>query len=263
MDGSSNARALRTVTVRGVELGAGRPAVIAPITGATVGEVIAQGREFAAHDAVDLVEWRIDAAGIGADAAPVLDCGARLAAVLGDRPLLATLRTRREGGAAAVDDDAYRALLDALTAAGWADLVDVELSRGDELVRSVVGAAHAHRVAVVASSHDVDGTPPAAEIVARLVRMQELGADVVKVAVMPRSPADVLTLLSATWEAVSRRLDRPAITIAMGGDGVVSRLAGEVFGSAATFGRVAAASAPGQLDATALRDILEILHAAR
>ena len=44
--------------------------------------------------------------------------------------------------------------------------------------------------------------------------------------------------------------------------GVISRLAGEVFGSAATFGAVKKASAPGQISVNDLRTVLTILHQA-
>jgi 3-dehydroquinate dehydratase-1 len=80
---------------------------------------------------------------------------------------------------------------------------------------------------------------------------------------MPASPEDVLTLLGATADYASRPDARPAITMAMGPLGVVSRLAGETFGSALTFGTVGAASAPGQVDAGALRAALEVVHAAQ
>ena len=42
--------------------------------------------------------------------------------------------------------------------------------------------------------------------------------------------------------------------------GVVSRICGEAFGSALTFGAVKKASAPGQLGAEELRMVLKILH---
>ncbi|MFZ0446775.1 MAG: type I 3-dehydroquinate dehydratase, partial [Bacillus sp. (in: firmicutes)] len=53
---------------------------------------------------------------------------------------------------------------------------------------------------------------------------------------------------------------RPLITMSMGGTGVISRLAGEVFGSAFTFGAGKEASAPGQVPVAELRKILKILH---
>jgi 3-dehydroquinate dehydratase I len=54
--------------------------------------------------------------------------------------------------------------------------------------------------------------------------------------------------------------DRPFITMSMSGTGVISRLAGAVFGSACTFGAGVAASAPGQIPVNELRNVLEIIH---
>jgi len=143
------------------------------------------------------------------------------------------------------------------------DVVDVELFTSDEAVRAVVSIAHQHGVAVIVSSHDFDATPPAAELVARLRRAQDLGADLPKLAVMPTGPQDVLTLLEATWTMSSAYADRPIITMSMAGAGVISRLAGEVFGSALTFAAVGATSAPGQVDVASVRPVLALIHANR
>ncbi len=112
------------------------------------------------------------------------------------------------------------------------------------------------------SNHDFHKTPAAEEIVQRLRKMQELDADIPKIALMPQCKTDVLTLLSATLEMHERYADRPIITMSMAKNGVISRLAGEVFGSAATFGAVKKASAPGQIAVTDLRTVLTILHQA-
>ena len=53
---------------------------------------------------------------------------------------------------------------------------------------------------MVVSNHDFEKTPSKEEIVARLQKMQELGADLPKIAVMPQCKKDVLTLLAATEE---------------------------------------------------------------
>ena len=89
--------------------------------------------------------------------------------------------------------------------------------------------------------------------------MEELGADISKIAVMPQSRKDVLTLLSVTEER-SRHALRPVITMSMSETGLISRLAGEVFGSAVTFGSVTNASAPGQIPVEQLSRVLDILH---
>ena len=94
----------------------------------------------------------------------------------------------------------------------------------------------------------------------RLCMMQDYGADIPKMAVMPRNKQDVLTLLSATLEMSEQFADRPIITMSMAGTGVVSRLTGETFGSALTFGAATKASAPGQINVNELERVLDIIH---
>ncbi len=64
----------------------------------------------------------------------------------------------------------------------------------------------------------------------------------------------------ATNEMVTKYADRPIITMSMAGLGVVSRLAGGVFGSALTFGAAKAASAPGQVPVEKLAQVLQVMH---
>ena len=121
--------------------------------------------------------------------------------------------------------------------------------------------AHENGVKVIMSNHDFFKTPSKEEIISRLCAMQEKGADIPKIAVMPQSKKDVLTLLSATNEMVEEHADRPIITMSMAATGVISRVCGEVFGSALTFGAVGKASAPGQMGAGELKEMLTTLHA--
>ena len=93
--------------------------------------------------------------------------------------------------------------------------------------------------------------------------MQKENADIAKIAVMPESERDVLILLEATQEMASNYADRPIVTMSMKGMGAVSRIAGETFGSAMTFGSLEEVSAPGQLELSKLKAILEIMHDSR
>ena len=65
--------------------------------------------------------------------------------------------------------------------------------------------------------------------------------------------------MEATLEEHSSR-PQPLVTMSMGDLGMVSRISGSLTGSAVTFGSAAEASAPGQLPAEALRNILELLE---
>ena len=120
-------------------------------------------------------------------------------------------------------------------------------------------AAHEKGIAVICSSHDFAKTPAREELLRRFRAMEALDADILKLAVMPQSPEDVLTLLSATAE-MDAAGSRPVISMSMGRLGAISRLCGEVFGSSCTFGAVGKASAPGQMNAADLDTVLNLIH---
>ena len=251
---------LRIVKIRDVAIGEGRVKTIVPITATTADEAIAQARTIGASAHTDMVEFRVDFLDIALDAGKLAALGPQVAAQLKGKPLIVTFRTRAEGGNTAIADPDYGALYETLLKARFADLIDVEMHRSEAVVRRLVAAAHKAGVFVVLSNHDFSATPPAAELLARLRRQQELGADVLKLAMMPRDPGDVLELLRATWEMANRYAERPMMTMSMGGTGVVSRLAGEIFGSAMCFGMIGRASAPGQVEVDLLAGVLDIVH---
>ena len=247
------------VEVRGVKIGEGVPKICVPIVGQTKTEILASADSFGST-VPDVVEWRADWFEGVFDFTQVEHVLKELRRLLGDIPLLFTFRTAKEGGEKSIDAFDYVKLNKRVAASGMADLVDVEVFTGDEVVKDIIAGAHIHGVKVVASNHDFDKTPEKGEIVGRLRRMQELGADIPKIAVMPRTKKDVLTLLAATEEMATEYANGPIITMSMSGTGLISRLCGEVFGSALTFGAVGKASAPGQMDAGELRQVLSLIH---
>ena len=151
-------------------------------------------------------------------------------------------------------------MLIAISESGDIDMVDIEVYFMDEKNTKDIVKSLKKNVVVVGSYHDFDKTPDKDDIVGRLRKMQELDADIPKIAVMPQNKKDVLTLLAATEEMVSEYADRPIITMSMAGTGLISRLCGEVFGSALTFGAVGKASAPGQMNAADLNTVLNLIH---
>lgn len=247
------------VDVRGVRIGEGIPKIIVPIVETTREEIIRKA-ESLAKVRKDIVEWRADWFSEAPDSAAVEKVLSELRRALGNTPILFTFRTLREGGEKAIGPQDYAALNISAAKSGFADLIDVEISAGDEIIRQIVESAREEGVKVVGSSHDFARTPEKDEIVGRLRSMQELGADISKIAVMPQNTKDVLTLLLATEEMKNLYADHPIITMSMSGTGLISRLCGEVFGSACTFGAVGKVSAPGQISAEELDKVLELIH---
>lgn len=251
---------MKTVTLRNVTLGVGAPKILVSLMAADLEAVKREAAAYRTAD-FDILEWRADFFRDITDTEKVLEALRALREAFPDTPILFTFRSKSEGGEQALDPSTYTELNIAVAESGLADAIDLELFTGDEFVKRALTHAHDTGVRVVMSSHDFEKTPPAAEILRRLEQMQELGADVPKVAVMPQSRADVIELLAATAR-FTETADRPVITMSMSKTGVISRVAGEAFGSAATFGAVAKASAPGQISVGDLRTVLEILHRA-
>lgn len=247
------------IVVRNVRIGEGIPKICVPIVGVTEEEIINEARSFDTIP-VDVVEWRADWFEDVFEIEKVKTVLKALREVLKDTPILFTFRTSKEGGEKAIEPEVYAALNKAVAATGCVDLVDVEAFTGDELVKDIIAAVHQSGVKIIASNHDFQKTPDKDELVRRLCKMQELGADIPKIAVMPQNKKDVLTLLAATEEMNREHADRPIITMSMAGTGTISRICGEVFGSALTFGAAKKASAPGQMGVEELAQVLSVLH---
>ncbi|MBL8397875.1 MAG: type I 3-dehydroquinate dehydratase [Candidatus Accumulibacter sp.] len=210
----------------------------------------------------DVIEWRIDYFSGIADTTQVVSLAQRIRDLAAGIPILLTRRSTREGGEPiALSEERVLALHEAIFASRAIDFVDYELSSDPRHFQQALTAAHAAGVQLIASFHDFQRTPSVEEIVAKFIAAEQAGADIAKVAVMPRTIDDVLTLLNATREG-HRRSRLPIIGISMGAYGSLTRLFGWAFGSSMTFAVGDQASAPGQLPIGELRDALAIVQRA-
>lgn len=233
------------------------PAVIVPLVAGDLDELGRLAADCAQTPGIDALEWRVDAlaAGLTAEAGELFSAGLAAIRAHTGLPVLLTIRTGSEGGAANLDEDAYTALIRQAIAAGPA-AVDIEFARRD--AGDLITAAAEAGVASVVSAHDFTDTPPSKQLLRTLKAMADLGADVAKVAVMPHDRSDVLEALKAA-DRGRARLRIPIIVIAMGRRGRLTRLIGGEFGSAATFATVGEGSAPGQVSASEVLQTLQIL----
>ena len=250
---------MNTIKVRDIEIGAGAPKIIVPIVGVTKDDIIAEAKTFYSIP-VDMVEWRVDWFENVFEFDKVEEVLKELRDALGNIPILMTFRTSKEGGEKAIEPEAYAKLNIQAAQTGYVDFVDVEIFTGDEIVKKIIDGVHAAGARVIASNHDFFKTPAQSDIVYRLRKMQDMGADIPKIAVMPQNMEDVLKLLSVTYEFKEENPDTPVITMSMGKMGMISRLCGESFGSAITFAAHKKASAPGQMEMHEVADILERIH---
>lgn len=250
---------MEPVKVKSVIIGKGKPKICVPVVAKTAEDIVKDAYSFR-NLPVDIVEWRADWYDEVSDSSKVLETVEKIHQVLAEIPLLFTFRTEKEGGEKSLKTEDYIAINKAVIESGFVDLLDVELFTGDEAVEQIIDHAHRNQVKVIVSSHDFKRTPPKEELLKRLQKMQELGADIPKIAVMPQIKEDVLTLLAVTLEMSQKYAKGPIITMSMAGMGAASRLVGETFGSAITYGTAGKSSAPGQVDVEKLAMVLEVLH---
>ena len=246
---------MNAVKVRGLIIGEGMPKICVPIVENRREEILKTAKEIV-NSSADMVEWRVDWFESVFDLDEVIEVAAQLREVLGGLPLLFTFRTKAEGGEKDIKSEKYRELLLAVAASSDIDMIDVEVFFDDDIAQ-LIRDLHEKDVVVVGSNHDFEGTPAKEEIIRRLCHMQDIGADILKMAVMPRKQSDVIALMDATKEMVSDYAEHPVVTMSMSEMGIVSRLEGQLFGSAVTFGALKKTSAPGQINVDKLKKGLE------
>lgn len=250
---------LTSLAVRGIELGTGIPKICVPVVARQYADILSKADEIAKQKP-DMLELRIDWFSEVSDWERVYSLLKELRDRIGDMVLLFTFRTKQEGGEASISVEDYQRLCENACRSGMIDLLDVEAYMEEGLLTKLCDIAHDNGVFVVASSHDFEKTPDEKEMTSRLHFMEQQGADICKLAVMPQQKRDVLALLSATLAYRETGGDRPVITMSMAGQGLISRLTGEIFDSAVTFAAVGEVSAPGQLPIKEVRQMLDIIH---
>lgn len=249
---------MHTVKVRNLMIGEGIPKICVPIVGRTEEEILYMAQK-TVDSFADMAEWRMDWFDFVTDIESVNEVLLKLRVILGEMPLLVTFRTKQEGGEAELPYEQYMKLLYAVADTKAADIIDVE-ARIDKKVADLIAGIKERGAIVLGSKHDFEKTPSKREIVEELCYMQKAGAEILKMAVMPHTKKDVLTLLEATEEMNRMYATCPVVTMSMGELGKVSRVAGEAFGSAITFGAIEKTSAPGQISVEKLKNVLKILN---
>lgn len=170
-------------------------------------------------------------------------------------PLLLTYRSTTEGGKGAGHGQGYEEYLASLLQLRPAvDAVDIEMACPAS--KALVAEAKAGGYDVVGSCHDFTATPSAAQIAEKLAQITAAGADITKVAYMPRTAQDVAALRHAAHDFAGAYPHQPLIAISMGQLGTPSRTD---LVNCLTFATIAdgAASAPGQATIAYVRAWLE------
>lgn len=170
-------------------------------------------------------------------------------------PLLLTYRSATEGGKGAGHGQGYEDYLASLLQLRPA-VAAVDIEMACPASKALVAEAKAGGYDVVGSCHDFTATPSAAQITQKLAQITAAGADITKVAYMPRNAQDVAALRHAAHDFAGAYPHQPLIAISMGQLGASSRTD---LVNCLTFATIAdgAASAPGQATIAHVRAWLE------
>jgi 3-dehydroquinate dehydratase-1 len=242
--------------IRGTEFGGPKPLICVPLVASDIKSLLEQA-EVAHKLAPDVVEWRADSFG-GLTSETAAEAMSQLRRVLNRELLIFTLRIKSEGGNNDMSQVERLSCIQSVLRTGKVDLVDIELCNGLEFIATVKNAAK-DRARIILSFHDFTATPSSEFLYSKLADMVDHGADIAKIACMPQDPGDVLRLLEVTLRARKAFPSVALCTMSMGGMGVLSRVAGFLYGSDMAFAVAREVSAPGQIPLAEARGITESL----
>lgn len=250
---------MKRVKVGCLEFGKGLPKIGVSIMGENKASIESNARELVGKP-YDFAEWRVDYLPREAwNIKNLLSIAGSLRGILQSKPLLFTMRTVNEGGKADIRPSDYEQIILKMIEAKAASIVDVEFFREGLDIKKIVWEAKKAGVCIMASYHDFYSTPHKGELIEKMCYMQKRGADIVKLAVMPKTFKDTLTLMDATWQMHNHYAKVPIATISMGEIGGLSRVSGQYTGSCLTFAAMEQVSAPGQFEVYKLNRLLHNL----
>lgn len=206
----------------------------------------------------DVIEWRVDYFEKVLDYSLVNHILENMRAKAQGIPIIFTCRSHEEGGYKKIDEDKRFELFQNTIESTYIDAVDIELVSGKEKIRHIKSLAEKNGIKLILSYHNFAETPSEEFMIGSINEMLKMGADITKIAVMPKNQGDVLRLLSTAYRA-RNEIPNPIIAISMGSLGSISRMTGFVFGSDMTFAAGVNASAPGQMPIEEMRRYIEII----
>ena len=222
---------MKELKCRKITLNSEKPLICVSVTGANIKEIKEQAGVIKRLNP-DIIEWRADCLKIENEEKDTFEIAYALKCVhkaLRSYPLIFTFRNRDEGGERRVNFEKYKEYCHyvALEAKKCkVELIDIEaFGKRDVLgINELIDEMHDFGLKVIGSYHDFRRTPKKNEILDILKTMDDMGADVLKIAAMPKHKGDVFSIYNAAKEA-DVQINKPIIAISMGELGAVTRVA--------------------------------------
>ncbi len=222
---------MKELKCRKVTLNSEKPLICVSVTGKTLREIKKQAKVIKELNP-DIVEWRADCLKIENEEKDTFEIAYALKCVhkaLRSYPLIFTFRSKEEGGERHVNFEKYKEYYHyiALEAKECdVEMVDIEMygKKGVPDLGALINEMHYMGLKIIGSYHSFNKTPKRNEIVEIYKTMEDMGADVLKVACMPKHKGDVFAIYNSAKDA-DKNLKKPVIAISMGELGAVTRVA--------------------------------------
>lgn len=227
----------RNIEIKDIKISEQKPVICVPAVAKTHEELLCE-IEYLNKTKSEIIEWRADF--FNGD---IMDELKVISKMISGKKLLFTFRTLPQGGECNCEN--YFELLANIIETKLVDMIDIEICFEQEKITELVKLAKNAEITSVISSHYFKHTPSFDDICAEFDKMEILGADIPKIAVMPCDFTDVTNFMNAVYETSKK--NSPIIGISMGEMGCVTRLCSKHMGSCLSFAAGVSASAPGQL----------------
>lgn len=238
-------------------LGGEQPVICSPLVGKNFEDIKTEAKTVKALNP-DMVEVRADYWDFIEDTDKAIEALQAIRNIIGDTPILLTVRVAEERGFKKVDQKSKFAFYKKAAALKLPNLIDVELVYGADTIKNL--KKDLNGVPVVVAYHDLKGTPSSEEIANILKKEIDAGGDVAKIVVKPNSQADVLRFLNGTLEFRTKNPAHPVIASASGQEGRITRLAGGLFGIDLTFASGVKGSNPWQMPVQTVQEINKVIY---
>ncbi len=259
---------MEKIMIKNVCFGDYIPKVCVPIVGRNREEIIRQAqlirtesdilsKKFSGDEAIRLsvIEFRADFYDEVTSCYSLKKMIKEIRDIFPDKLLLFTYRSEEEGGELRHDraEGMITDIQENAINSGNIDMIDIELMSGNYNVARLAARAHEKGVATVISYHNFDETPHDGRLERYLWTMEQLGGDILKIAVKPKNEIDVermidLTERAAKGKLIQNNVTKPIAIISMDELGRQTRVMGRKTGSCLTFSYVGDGSAPGQIE---------------
>ncbi len=257
---SPSFESVEAVRIGNVTLGRSPVKIISSVCAANTEEMLEQAKAIEEAGA-DIIEWRADYFDDDSD----WEDAVRTMKAAVSKPVIYTFRSQSEGGArkTPMSDTSWRKRVLAAIETKLFDAVDIEFERGR--ADFLVEAARKAGVASIVSWHSFTPGEYDEELgyFGRINNMSYTGADILKVVAMPSGGIDIARFVEEVAVArVELGIRQPLIAMCMGKTGALTRVGASAFGSCATFASTVKSSAPGQLDVSTTRKLIELFSEA-